>query len=100
MNDPKWLRVMTVGLILAALAIGYFLIAGKFSKPAVIKDSQVQIVEPSASPSANPSAYNLIVERNLQDVTTLPNTAFPASLMFVFSAGAIAVGLGLKRFPK
>lgn len=100
MNDPRWLRVMTVGLILAALAVGYFLISGKFSNNIPPKDSQIKSVEPTPFPTSTASAYERIVERNLSDVQTLPNTAFPISIMFVFSAGAVAVGLGLRRFPK
>ena len=31
MDDPRWLRVITVGLVLAALAVGYYILTGAFS---------------------------------------------------------------------
>lgn len=100
MNESRWLKVMTVGLILAALAVGYFMIAGKFAKPSPKDSTVLKTVEPSPLASASPvSAYTRIVERNLINVETLPKTASPVSLLMVFSAGAIVAGMGLRKFP-
>jgi hypothetical protein len=126
MDDPRVLRIITVGLILAALAVVYFLFTGGFSLGKA-KVSQTQTVKSSptptpviavasSSPSATPavvgqsqptptsspasSAYNAIANRNQGSVTNLPNTGFPAGLVFTFSVSAIAFGVGLRRFPK
>lgn len=119
MEDPKWLRLVTVGLILAALAVGYFLISGSFSKNKTAKTQQAQnaqVVTQSPSPSSNPnivsipslatpsasttpSAYNTIAERNLASIQTLPATGASLALILLSSVSAVAIGLGLRRYP-
>ena len=93
MDDPRWLRVITVGLVLAALAVGYFFIAGRFSAKNVGQPEVSGVMEQTESPApvASPSPT--------ADVQALPNTAFPSGLLIVFSAGAIAAGFGLRKFP-
>lgn len=55
MEDSKWLRLMTIGLVLAALAVGYFLFVGRFSSDITKTGSKVSQATPSASSSASPS---------------------------------------------
>ncbi len=116
MDDPRWLRVITVGLILAILAAVYFLLTGGLSlsktKKVQTQTQTTQVVEsakPTAIPlattkptqTATPSAYNTISKRaqaNTQ-TQTLPNTGFPVGLAALVSASAMISGLSLRKFP-
>ncbi len=114
MEDPRWLRLVTIGLILMALAVGYFLFSGRLSSNSATRtESQanriVQSPTPTAlgrnilatpTPSSN-SAYLRIVNRNQAQggVQTLPRTGFPIGLAAIFSASAIISGWGLRKFP-
>lgn len=118
MDDPRVLRIITVGLVLAVLAVAYFLLTGGFSSrskttqttqttqvkgmasssPAAVSGTATQ-ASPTPSPTPQ-SAYSRIVDRNQADVTTLPKTGFPAGLAVVFSASAVISGLSLRKFPK
>jgi hypothetical protein len=105
MEDSRWLRLVTIGLVLMALAVGYFLLSGKlFSNSTTKLQSQtnkaVSSPSPTASPSATPaSAYTRIAERSQGSVQTLPNTGFPVFLVSALSASVMIVGWGLKKFP-
>lgn len=109
MGDPRWLRFITIGLILAALAVGYFLLSGKFLSGGPIKNSaqtnkpvtdtsQSAVPTPASSPTPT-SAYARVAGRSQSDVNILPKTAFPVGFGITFSAAAIAVGWGLRKFP-
>lgn len=119
MDDPRILRVITVGLVLAVLAVVYFLFTGGFAvskskinqanktvqsqAPAVVSPSSTPAVsgQQTAQPSPTPtSAYNAIAKRNQQAAKTLPATGFPAGPAVVFSFAAVISGLVLRRFPK
>ncbi|MBI2020373.1 hypothetical protein HYS94_03035 [Candidatus Daviesbacteria bacterium] len=115
MEDSSWLRVVTIGLVLAAFAIGYLLISGRFSPFRTTAPDETAIVEqtpqptstpqvlgqntPSPQPTA-PSAYSRIAERTKGGTQILPNTGFPAFLVGILSASAMIVGFGLRKFPK
>lgn len=106
MNDPRVLRIITVGLVLAAIAVGYFLLTGGLSpKPKKVQTQTTQVyktesptpsespvlsVQSSPAPTNVPSAYN---------VQTLPATGFPVGLAFVFSVSAIISGWSLRKYP-
>lgn len=116
MQDNIWLRLITVGLVLAALAIGYFLLSGKLSSnsttkvqsqtnkavssaaPAVLRATSSPAPTPSPLP-ASASAYTRIANRIQGGVQTLPRTGFPVILAVVFSTSAMISGWGLRRFP-
>jgi len=109
MENSRWFGVITVGLVIAALAVGYFLLTGKLSTksgnaqisptPAVLGQNE-QINTPASIAKPTPiSAYNMIVERNKGKVTMLPKTGFPIELAMVFSASAMTIGWGLRKFP-
>lgn len=115
MDDPRILRVITVGLVLAVLAVVYFLFTGGFSvsksKTTTSKATTqsetlgVASAPPVASvqpkPSATPtSAYNTIAARNQAGVQTLPATGFPIEVAVVFSAYAIGSGFYLRKYSK
>ncbi|MBI3109780.1 hypothetical protein HYZ06_01940 [Candidatus Daviesbacteria bacterium] len=102
MEGSPWLRLITIGLVLAALAVGYFLISGRFAQ----EKKQVEGVTQS-SPQAtteplqpSPNAYTRIVDRNKSGAQTLPNTGSPMLLIGVFSLSAIISGWSLRKFPQ
>ena len=124
MENPRWLRFVIIGLVLAALAVGYFLFRGTFTqKTAVTKAPAVsnqatlsESISVSPKPSviaqnaqvASPSpksAYDRIASRTTSQskggaVTVLPKTGFPAGLSAIFSISVMITGWGLRRFPK
>ena len=121
MDDSRWLRFMTIGLVLAALAVGYFLLTGRLASNSATKTGSKATTPPAvlgqdvspapgSTPSASPasasdrqiasSAYNKIVERNQNKVQTLPKTGFPLGLAAVLSISIMMSGWGLRRFPK
>lgn len=115
MDDPRWLRLVTIGLVLAAIAIGYFLIAGKFSSNKSTKIQTQTTVQQTSQPTPSPtvlgqdtksssttqpeSAYNRIVQRTQGGAQTLPKTGFPTGLLGIISISAMIAGLGLRKFP-
>ena len=110
MEDQRWLRLITIGLVLAAAAFGYFLISGRFAaKPAKTEPEVIETVE-SPVPSevlgegtqvqpTTPPAYTRIVERTKGGVQTLPKTGSPTFLIGTLSLGILVAGLGLRKFP-
>ncbi len=110
MDDSRWLRLITIGLVLAALAVGYFLLTGKLSSnsvtkqpsppPSVLGQNAQATPLPAGGPTPTPaSAYSRIVSRTQDGVQTLPKTGFPAGLAIAFSVSAIISGWGLRKFP-
>lgn len=118
MDDPRWLRIIVVGLVLAILAVVYFLLTGGLgiSKPKVQtqgnQTNKIVVVSPSPSAipivtmppqpqkTATPSAYSQIASRTQAGTQTLPRTGFPVGLAVIFSASAVISGLALRKFPK
>ena len=110
MEDTRWLRLVTIGLVLAAMAIGYFLLAQRFSNSntqlvqekqevVVVTPTPVPSVTPTPSPSPSASVLGANTTSTKGSVKTLPATGFPGILLIAFSAGAIAAGFGLRKFP-
>lgn len=122
MEDNRWLRLVTIGLILAAIAIGYFLLAQRFSGTKVSNTGSSEVVSMTTSPTPEPtsspvalglsdrtvasptpqptqSAYSLISERTRTGTQSLPATGSPAILIGALSASAILIGWGLRKFP-
>ncbi len=119
MEDSRWLRLITIGLVLAAIAVGYFLFTGRFSSNTFLKpkpqvsqsvlnatsSAKPAIFVPSPSPSPV-SAYNKITERTAQGSQpvqtlsqSLPRTGFPAGLSAVLTVSLMIFGWGLRKFP-
>lgn len=127
MDDPRILRIITVGLILAALAVVYFLFTGGFSvgKPKVsqnqtakVSPSPTPVITATPNPSATPAVVNQALPTPIPTATAepvgatavassgagnslgaLPRTGFPVKLAAVFSLSAVAAGYGLRKFP-
>ncbi len=129
MDDPRVLKVITVGLILASIVVIYLLFTGGFavkskinkpannltqvatplptpsptSLPKVIGSSNTN-TKPIPLPTPTPSAYNRIASRSQtasqSGAQTLPNTGFPVDLALAFSASAIVSGITLRKIAK
>lgn len=115
MDDPRILRIITVGLVLAALAVGYFLLTGGFSvKSKKVQNQTNKVAVESPTPSAvagidyqpasttSPapqSAYDRIASRSQSSVQSLPNTGFPEGIAIVFSVGTLVAGWSLRKYP-
>lgn len=122
MEDSRWFRLIIIGLILAALAVGYFLLSGRLISNSAVKTTpqatnvsgtsasaapsasvlgqNAKAVSPNPSPKATPtSAYERIASRN-QQVQTLPKTGFPEILAGIFSVGVMISGWSLRKYPK
>lgn len=107
MDNPRWLRLIVVGLILAALVVGYSLLTGGFvkSKPATKAKTPISSPATSASPSVLPavsppsSANNRITDKSQRGVQTLPRTGFPLGLTVTFAISTMIAGWSMRRFP-
>ena len=102
MDNPKWLRLITVGLMLSAVVVIYLLFTGTFigekNKKVSIQTGQVNGVKATPTP-APVTAYNKIAERTQASVETLPNTGFPIELLGLVSIGIATTGWGLRKYP-
>ncbi|MBI2600753.1 hypothetical protein HYW42_02260 [Candidatus Daviesbacteria bacterium] len=109
MEDSRWLRLITAGLVLAAIVVGYFLITGRFTtdKKDQPKQNQqatrpVQQFQPSPTPSptGEPGVSTESGQMGDSSVQNLPNTGFPIGLVGIFSASAMISGYYLRKYPK
>jgi len=100
-----------IGLVLAALAVGYSLWTGRFSSSDIIEKQSPspsasvlgQDAQATSTPTPNStseSAYDRIVDRTQGGVQALPRTGFPMELAVVFSISTMISGWGLRKFPK
>lgn len=122
MDDPRWIRLIIVGLVLAALVVGYMIFSGGFVKSKSVQKNAPTATEttfkspnpsvvtpigtpsallnatPSASPAASGSAYDQIAGRSQSNVQTLPNTGIQVSMGLLVSLLAIISGWSLRKF--
>ena len=113
MDDPRWLRLIAVGLVLAALAVGYFLLTGRFTSNKQA-DRAVPTPQPTIIPSVPPSPEAVDLYGNvgvdsqstpsatsspITDIYTLPRTGNPQAFLAVIALGIMVSGLGLRKFP-
>ncbi|MDP3973425.1 MAG: hypothetical protein Q8P92_01195 [Candidatus Daviesbacteria bacterium] len=116
MEDGRWLRFLTIGLVLTALVVGYFIVTGRFSarqENVVEEQQQTEVAQTEnaeeevlgedaqvsqASPTPK-SAYDAIAQRSKGGVEELPKTGFPLYLWSVISVSALIAGWGLRKFP-
>lgn len=100
MDDPRWLKLITIGLVLASLAVGYFLFSGRLSSTQPTPSPSILGENIKSSPVPAPaSAYERIVNRTRDGVQVLPRTGSPLALLGIISAGVMISGLGLRKFP-
>lgn len=109
MDNPKWLRLIIIGLVLTALVVIYLLFTGAFAgeknkktanQPGDVNGVVSEPSIPAVSEETNtPSAYDRIAERTKASVETLPNTGSPIELLGLVSIGVATVGWGLRKYP-
>lgn len=118
MEGDNRLKFMAVGLILAAVVVGYFIFAQRFSsnqtpKPSEVATRPIQQFSPSPLPSPTSLPSNvpdiilpdttkggLPTTKGGLPVTQLPATGVPSTLLSVFAISAAVSGYFLRRFPK
>ncbi len=98
-----------VGLVLAALAVGYFLLTGRFTSNKTTTQTEVPEITVTPQPTLTP----IIPVQKTQDtqvtppamaaarnrITTLPKTGYPQVLLGIITIGIMVSGLGLRKFP-
>ena len=107
MDDPRWLRLIVVGLVLAALVAGYMILSGGFvkSKPAqksnqAVTEKAVRSPDPSVIPIATGSAYGQLSDRSQSNVQRLPNTGPQLGLILLVSLSIMFSGWSLRKFSR
>lgn len=125
MEGDNRLKFMAVGLILAAVVVGYFIFAQRFSsnqtpKPSDVATRPIQQFSPSPLPSPTPLPSNvpdiilpdttkggepltkggLPTTKGGVPISQLPATGVPSTLLTVFAISAAVSGYFLRRFPK
>jgi len=111
MEDTTRLRLILVGLFLAAAAIGYFIFdqrrneAQQFrANTETVEQIQVDDVVPTLSPAtlgeSMPQTTKGGQPLSQKGVTTLPATGAHDFLIGIFSVSAAIIGFGLRKFPK
>lgn len=129
MEDPRLLRIILFGLVLAALTIGYLIFSGRFLKTNQIVTQNKTVLQASIEPSPRildttfsspspsvdpkkttikntpdvtptPSAYETITKRTDQRITTLPKTGMPTVLIGTGFLSAIISGWFLRKYPE
>lgn len=127
MDDPRVLRIITVGLILASIVVIYLLFTGGFAVKSKVNKQANNVTQnntlsatpsptPTSSPkvigsykvtttaTSTPSAFNRVTSRSQvtgqKGAQTLPDTGFPILLALVFSASAIVAGITLRKLAK
>lgn len=113
MESSPWLKLITVGLVLAALAVGYFLLSGKLMSNNTVKPQQQteatssalvfgESTKESPKPSVKQSqvsAYDTIANRKQSQIRELPKTGSQEILAGFFSIGIMVTGWSLRKFP-
>lgn len=108
MDDPRVLKIITVGLVLAAIAVGYFLWSGRFAGNTATKNANTnanRIVQSSptptplpvvsVTPSPTPATLGAVSGNG---VSALPATGSPLFLLGAISASAVTAGFYLRKF--
>lgn len=118
MEDGARLKLIILGLVLAAIAGAYLFFSGRFASRTTTNDtSQPDNRVTISSPRPSSTASGLVIppgiplqsdvgqlpptgEKGGPGVSNLPNTGLPMELIGSLGAAAIAVGYALRRFPK
>lgn len=116
MEDTTRLKLILVGLFLAATALGYFILTQKraevSSKTQTRPIQQIESTKQNPTPtlgvgsSATPAPGTLGANTQtkggqpLSGASSLPATGAEDFLIAVFSTSAAIIGWSLKRFPK
>ena len=110
MEDTTRLKLILLGLFLAAASLGYFVFVQKTNEQKLASQlREVQQIEPSENitptptPSGSPSTLGQTTKGGQQSarvVDELPKTGVPTGLIAIFSLSGAIIGWSLKKFPK
>lgn len=130
MENSRWLTILLIGLVLAGLVVGYFLLRNTFltnPQPQIQQTTQTVQASPpqqapsdfvlgqntNSSPSPLPnttfntitqptptSAFARLAQRTQAGTTTLPTTGFQLALTGLLSTSAIILGWKLRKYPR
>lgn len=104
MEDGRWLRMITAGLIIAAIVVSFFLLTGRFNggqRSQVARVSPSPTIESLPTPSPSPDSLGLATDSGtLQPGQTLPKTGLPLVLLGAFSVAAVISGYFLRKYPE
>lgn len=112
MEDTTRLKLILLGLFLAAAALGYFVFVQKTGEQKLISQiGTVQQIEPSgvvptptpALSVGSPATLGQSTkggQASARIVDELPKTGVPAGLIAVFSLSGAIIGWSLKKFPE
>ena len=100
MEDTTRLKLILLGLFLAAAALGYFVFVQKTNEQKNASETrQIQQIEPSENITPTP-ALSGVPSTSVRVVDELPKTGIPSALIAVFSLSGAIIGWSLKKFPK
>ena len=103
MENESRLKLIVAGLVLAAFAVGYFILAQRFqggssrTSPRPTTPANIVIVSPSPTASASPTIVGQAGGGT--DVSTLPRTGFPLPIAVSLASAAIVSGWFLRKYP-
>ncbi|OGE15471.1 hypothetical protein A3F00_04990 [Candidatus Daviesbacteria bacterium RIFCSPHIGHO2_12_FULL_37_11] len=112
MEDTTRLKLILLGLFLAALSLGYFVFVQKANEQKKTSQvTQIQQIEPSENvptPTIALSAGSTGTlgqttkggQGSVRIVDELPKTGVPAGLIAIFSLSGAIIGWSLQKFPK
>lgn len=91
MQDETKIKLIGAGLILVTVIV----VLVVFSKNMTPQTQTLEVtpivqVNPVPTPSVSPA---------IQGAKSLPKTGFPAGLFVIFSASAVLIGYGFRKFP-
>lgn len=90
-----------VGLVLAALAVGYFLLTGRFTSNSTRQiQNEVSEVASTPAPTLQPATPSAIGSTTRRDIRVLPRTGSPLISLGIIALGVMVSGLSLRKFPK
>ena len=117
MESSRWLTVLLIGLVLAGLVVGYFLLRNTFLPKTRPQTTQLppltqaspspktpadfvlgQNTESPSSPTPG-SAFSRIAQRTQGNTSALPATGFQIALTGILSASFIIIGWKLRKYP-
>ena len=113
MENEGRLKLIVAGLVLAAFAVGYFILAQRFqggsqsASPKASGQSNIVVVSPNPRPSESPTALSQansgtgnLPGTGAAGVSTLPRTGFPLPIAVSVAASAAVSGWFLRKYSK
>ncbi len=110
MDDSSRLKLIILGLVLAAIAGGYLFFSGRFASKTnnkIVQATPAPSMPPLVFTTPTPTPRALVQASTLPvsgvsgtNVNNLPKTGIPMDLLGSIGAAGIVIGYALKRFSK